>query len=134
MGKGSEDLVQEEEMEMPERETEDGSTNWTFAKLTTIEVYKIVKSINVCKSSGLTNISSFVLKEVFLILIEQVTYMFKLAISSPIFPSDWKKALVIPIPKTRNLTKVQNYRPIFLLPLPGKLLEKLVHSQLSEYL
>ena len=29
---------------------------------------------------------------------------------------------------------VQNYRPISLLPLPGKLLGKLVHSQVSEYL
>ena len=29
---------------------------------------------------------------------------------------------------------VQNYRPISLLPLPGKILEKLIHHQLSDYL
>ena len=40
----------------------------------------------------------------------------------------------LPIPKKGNLTKFQNYRPISLLPLPGKILEKLVHHHLSHYL
>ena len=117
-----------------------GTTNepeavkWSFSKLKTTEVYNVVKSINVSKSSGLKNISSFVVKEVFTILIEQVTHLFNMTISSSIFPECWKDALVIPIPKTGNLTKVQNYRPISLLPLPGKLLEKLIHSQLSNHL
>ena len=41
---------------------------------------------------------------------------------------------MIPIPKAGDATKVQNYRPISLLPLPGKILEKLVHKQLSSHL
>ena len=39
-----------------------------------------------------------------------------------------------PIPKSGDLKKVDNYRPISLLPLPGKILEKLIHTQLSFYL
>ena len=60
--------------------------------------------------------------------------MFNLSLETTIFPADWKRALVVPIPKTGDLTSVQNYRPISLLPLPGKILEKLVHSQLSCFL
>ena len=41
---------------------------------------------------------------------------------------------MVPIPKSGNLAKVQNYRPISLLPLPGKIMEKLIHHQLSTHL
>ena len=60
--------------------------------------------------------------------------MYNLSIQSSSFPKVWKNALVIPIPKQGNLTKVQNYRPISLLPLPGKILEKLIHQQLTAHL
>ena len=98
------------------------------------EVLKIVREINVSKSSGLPNVSSFIIKEAFTILAPQVTHMLNLSIATSIFPDAWKQALVIPIPKSGNLTQVQNYRPISLLPLPGKLLEKLVHKQFENYL
>ena len=117
-------------------EGSDGATadGWAFSELNEAEVMKVVKSINVSKSSGLNNISSFVVKEVFSILISQLTHLFNLTIRTSIFPKAWKEALVIPIPKSGNAKHVQNYRPISLLPLPGKLLEKLIHSQISEHL
>ena len=98
------------------------------------EVFRIVKDINISKSSGLENVSSYILKESFKILTPEITHMFNLSIQTSIFPTAWKQALVIPIPKTGNLTMVKNYRPISLLPLPGKILEKIIHSQLSSYL
>ena len=98
------------------------------------EVHQIVKEINVSKSSGLNDISSFIIKEAFSVLSPEITHMYNLSIVSSKFPAAWKEALVIPIPKSGNLTDVQNYRPISLLPLPGKILEKLVHHQLVDYL
>ena len=98
------------------------------------EVLKIVGEINVSKSSGIENVSSFVIKEAFKILISEGTYLFNLSIRTSKFPNGWKLATVIPIPKSGNLTMVQNYRPISLIPLPGKILEKLIHHQLSSVL
>ena len=98
------------------------------------DVYKTVKEINVSKSSGLEGVSSFIIKEAFQVLIQEVTFLMNLSTSTSVFPAAWKEALVIPIPKTGNLTQVKNYRPISLLPLPGKILEKLVHGQLSMHL
>ena len=106
----------------------------SLKELRELDVYRVAKSINISKSSGLDNISSYVVKQTFESLIPEVTFMFNLSIETAKFPECWKKALVIPIPKQGNLTKVQNYRPISLLPLPGKVLEKIVHHQLSEYL
>ena len=103
-------------------------------ELRELEVHRVIKSINTSKSSGLDNISSTVIKRAFETLTPQVTFMFNLSIPGAQFPDIWKRALVVPIPKQGNLTKVQNYRPISLLPLPGKILEKLVHHQLSDYL
>ena len=99
-----------------------------------VEVYNIVKNINISKSSGLENVSSYIVKEAFGILSTEVTRMFNLSIISSKFPNAWKKALVVPIPKSGNLNKVKNFRPISLLPLPGKILEKLIHNQLSNHL
>ena len=63
-----------------------------------------------------------------------MTFMMNLSLESARFPDAWKDALVVPIPKGGNLTLVQNYRPISLLPLPGKILEKLMHKQLADYI
>ena len=95
---------------------------------------RIVKAINTSKSSGLNNISSFIVREAFLSIIPEITHLYDLSLTTSNFPAEWKKALVVPIPKTGDLTLVQNYRPISLLPLPGKILEKLVHLQLADYL
>ena len=105
-----------------------------FRRISKSEVHRVVKDINVSKSSGLTNISSFIIKEAFLAILPEVTHLFNLSLETSTFPVEWRKAMVVPIPKTGDLTSVQNYRPISLLPLPGKILEKLVHFQLTDYL
>ena len=112
----------------------DMDTGVTLEPILVAEVLKLIKTVNVSKSSGLSNISSFIVKEAFTVWLRQVTHIFNLSLSTATFPDAWKQALVIPIPKTGDLTKVQNYRPISLLPLPGKILEKLIHSQLSNHL
>ena len=112
----------------------DREDRWSFRELNETEVYKMVQGINIYKSSGLKNISSFIVREAFSILVSQITFLFNLSIRTATFPHVWKEELVIPIPKTGNLTQVKNYRPISLLPLPGKLLERLIHGQLSEHL
>ena len=43
----------------------------------------------------------------------------------------WK---VIPLYKGGDRENVGNYRPVSLLPLPGKILEKIVHSRISDFL
>ena len=98
------------------------------------EVFRIIKEINTSKSSGLNGVNSTVVKEAFKSLTPEITFMMNLSIRTAVYPNAWKEALVIPIPKSGNLTQVQNYRPISLLPLPGKIMEKLVHGQLSSHL
>ena len=102
--------------------------------VTKFEVETIIKKINISKSSGITFISSRILRDSFQELIDKLVYLFNFSIKTTIFPDQWKKALVIPIPKSGDPHKIDNYRPISLLPLPGKILEKIVHTQLSSHL
>ena len=107
---------------------------WSISTFTEEEVLKIVKDIDTNKSSGLQHISNTVLKSIFKILVEQITHIFNLSMKTGSFPNSWKQALVVPIPKTGDLSSVANFCPISLLPQPGKLLEKLVHNKLSKYI
>ena len=50
------------------------------------------------------------------------------------FIDDWKKARVIPIYKSDDRKKCENYRPISILPIISKLFEKEVFGQLYQYL
>ena len=98
------------------------------------QVMKLCKEINTCKSSGIEDISTRVFKHAFMVLIPQLVYLFNLSFSTGLFPDSWKRATVIPLFKGGDRAKVGNYRPVSLLPLPGKIIEKIVHNRLSAFL
>ena len=98
---------------------------------TETDIFREIMKINIAKSSGLTEVNSMIIKDAFKVLTADLATIFNLSVKSTTFPSARKHATVIPIPKTGDLTKVENYRPISLLPLPGKILEKLIHEQIN---
>ena len=53
-----------------------------------------------------------------------ITKLFNKSIMSGRLPSDWKPSSVIPVPKGDDNLNVANYRPISLLPIISKLLER----------
>ena len=65
---------------------------------------------------------------------DEVTYICNHSISNSIFPSKWKEAKVAPLHKNGPREEVNNYRPISILPVLSKVLEKHVHESLSDYL
>ena len=101
---------------------------------TTEEIIKISKNINVNKASCIDNISSEILKDVFLAMPEKLCIFFNDCFEIATMPESWKYAKVTPLPKGGNSQLVSNYRPISLLPLLSKMMEKIVHSRLYEHL
>ena len=61
--------------------------------------------------------------------------IFKQCIETGVFPSpaEWKKANIVPIHKKRDKQKLQNYRPVSLLPICGKILEKLMFNEMFNF-
>ena len=58
------------------------------------------------------------------------TFILNLCIEQNVFLSEFQKAKVIPLPKTRHLKNQNDYRPITLLSVLYKLLERHVHKHL----
>ena len=55
--------------------------------------------------------------------------IFQSCIENEKFPSDWKKANVVPVHKKGNR---QTYRPVSLLPICDKIFERLIYNSLFE--
>ncbi len=60
-------------------------------------------------------------------------HIFNQSISINIFPESWKTSLVSPLFKEGSRNDPNNYRPISLLSLISKLLERIVHDQIYSY-
>ena len=97
------------------------------------EVSKLCKGINIMKSSGIDKLASRICKDAFTVLTEQLVHIFNCSLQTAVFPDTWKVAKIIPLFKGGDRGEVTNYRPVSLLPLPGKLLEKIVHKKVSEF-
>ena len=57
-----------------------------------------------------------------------------LSLLSGHFPTEWKTAHVHPLQKNTTPTSLCDYQPISILPTLSKVLEKVVRSQINNYL
>ena len=98
------------------------------------EIKKEIRNINVLKSSGFDHISATVLKDSFLAIPNVLLHIMNASIANSAFPQAWKYATIVPIEKKPNAPTPSDFRPISLLPLPGKLLERLISNRMMGYL
>ena len=63
-----------------------------------------------------------------------LTHMCNLSFKRGIFPVQLKIANVVPIYKTGNEHVFSNFRPVSVLPVFSKLLEKLMYNQLMDFI
>ena len=67
------------------------------------------------------------------VLVTPLTYLINRSIVTGKFPSAWKTALVTPLLKKGEKTDKKNYRPVALLSSLSKVLEAVLHKQLSDH-
>ena len=63
-----------------------------------------------------------------------LTHILNLSISARMFPSSWKRSKIIPLHKKDDPLNPKNYRPVTIVPILSKILERVVFNQLSSYL
>lgn len=98
------------------------------------EVKNIIISLDDKKACGHDGITSQVLKIAATHHIFEIKKIINLSLSSGVFPTSLKTALVVPIHKSGDTNDISNYRPISLLPIFSKVLEKIVHNRVYNYL
>ena len=112
----------------------DITNNFSFSKTTENTILKLLNNINPSKAAGIDNIAGKFLKDGASVLAKPLTQICNLSISLSIFPKQCKHAKLKPLFKKGSTTEPKNYRPISLLPLISKIIEKVIHDQTQAYL
>ena len=97
------------------------------------EILEIINNLKSTKSCGLDNIDSYIIKLAKHELLPAITHIVNLSIEERKFPQMWKCAKVIPLHKKEEITLPKNYRPVALLPIMSKILERAIFTQIIKY-
>ncbi len=86
------------------------------------------------KATGFDELPSGMLKDVREYIADPLCYILNLSIATGTVPAIWKCAKIIPVRKCGSYDKPENFRPISVLPVLSKLLEKAVYRQYKSFL
>ena len=98
------------------------------------KILNIIRSLNPNKAHGWDDISVRMIKTCDDALLLPLRLIFESCMTQGVFPQVWKQANVVPIHKKNSKSLKNNYRPISLLPIFGKILEKLIFDSLYHHL
>ena len=97
--------------------------------ITETEVEKIVKNMKAKTSCGIDGISNKLLKDIFVTIRSPLTEVISKSVTEGVFPDAMKIAKINPLFKSGNNEICDNYRPISLLPVMSKVLEKIIYKR-----
>ena len=100
-------------------------------KVEEYEVYHYLTNIDTKKSTISDDYPSWITKHNADILSEPVADIINSILSESIFPSLWKRAEVIPVPKLKNPSLCKDFRPISLLFHLSKITEKVISHKIK---
>ena len=86
------------------------------------------------KATGIDGLSVKLLKLTFNHVGGILHFIFNQSISSGTFVDAWKRARVVPLYKAGDENLVNNYRPVSILPIVSKIIERHVFNSFYEYL
>ena len=97
-------------------------------------VLKFLQDLDQNKAVGLDNLSGKFLKDGATVLAKPISQICNVSIKYSIFLSACKIAILKSLFKKGSKTAPKNYRPIPLLPLVSKIIEKVIHDQTQSFL
>jgi len=98
------------------------------------EIIDIISNIKSTGSSGPDNVPSLIIKHSKYAVADVLAYLCNYSFNEGVFPHCLKSSKVIPLFKNGDRKLVSNYRPISLLNVFSKILEKLMCNRLNSYL
>ena len=101
--------------------------------ITNNDIHLLIRSLNPNKANGPDEISARMILICDETIVKPLRIIFDNILLTGIYPDLWKQANLTPIHKKASKQLVKNYRPISLLPIFGKIFEKLVFQQLYSY-
>ena len=107
--------------------------NFIIAHISNEEVMEIIKSLQ-NKATGPSTIPLKLLHIVADLIVFPLCHIINMSFSKGIFPEKLKIVKVIPIHKGGSTQDINNFRPISLLSIFDKIIEKIMHRRLYDFL
>ena len=114
----------------------DERTSFKLRTVTLTETAELLRKLGNTRAFGHDTIDALSLKIAASSLLAPIQFLINLSISTQNFPSQWKIGKVVPIFKGNGLSRVtpDSYRPISLLPVTSKIVERAIQEQLVEFM
>ena len=110
------------------------STKLLLPNISSEFVSREIDHMSIKKAAGLDDISCKILKIAKPAIVHSLTYLMNMSLNTGVFPHAWKEAKIIPLHKGGDLSDTNNYRPIAILPVISKIIEKAVHKHVYSYM
>ena len=105
-----------------------------FQPVTVNQISHLLHGLSGNKATGIDKSSCKIIKLAAPVISDSLTLIFNQAITLSSFPDEWKIARVVPLYKNGQRSIPGNYRPISVLPAISKIMERILHDQLYNYL
>ena len=90
------------------------------------KILELIRSLDSNKAHGCDDVSIAMLKICDETIVLPLQIIYTNCLEKGVYPNLWKRANVLPIHKKGSHQLMKNYRPISLLPICGKLFEKII--------
>ena len=105
----------------------------SFAHVSLGDVLVLVKQLCPNKATGPDSIPAKFCKLLGSLIAYPIMKIINMSFDQCIFPALWKQANVIPLQKKKGDTSLTNYRPISVLPILSKIIERVVKQQVMDH-
>ena len=95
---------------------------------------KIIRALHVSKAHGCDDVSIRMIRICDQSIVKPLSIIYQNCLNTGTFPDIWKKSNIVPVHKKGDKQIVNNYRPVSLLPVCGKILERLVFNSIFDFL
>lgn len=113
----------------------DNNNNSLFIFPTDInEIFKIIMNLRNTNAVGYDQLPTKIIKLTAKLIAPPLNYLTNLSFSSGIFPEKLKISVIKPIYKKDDKASMCNYRPIALIPILSKIIEKAMHTRIFNFL
>ena len=110
------------------------NTKLIFSEMTTQQTLKLIQAISANKATGIDGLSARLVKIAAPAIAPSLTKLMNICITTGVFPSAWKVARITPLHKSGDKLNKTNYRPISVLPILSKVLERHIYNSIYSFL
>lgn len=97
------------------------------------EVFETISTLNNKKSEDSNGFSNKIIKKLSAHLASPLCIVLNNCINNSYFPDIWKLSRYIAVPKKGDRSNPENYRPIALIPILSKILEKILKNKIDKF-